>query len=367
MSAPGGLAVAAQVRRGGFELDVDLAVAPGELLGVLGPNGAGKSTLLRAVAGLNPIRAGSVRLGDRVLDDGRHCLPPERRRVGVVFQDYRLFPHLAVRANVAFGPRSTGVGRRESGARADTWVERLGLGGLATRRPSELSGGQAQRVALARALAQEPDALLLDEPMAALDLAARAGVRAELRRHLGEFAGPAVLVTHDPLEAMILADRLLVLEHGRVVQSGTPAEVAGRPHTPYVARIMGLNLYAGRVADPPDQAVELASGGTLVSADLPDEREVLVAVRPTSITVHQAHPEGSSRNVWRGTVEHLELLGDRVRAQVTGRPGALVDLTPESVASLRLAPGSEVWLSAKATEVEVYPDPGAPRPAASGV
>ena len=347
------LQVDARVRRGAFELDVDLDVAAGELLAVRGPNGAGKSTLLRAVAGLTPIDSGRIRLDGRVLDDGLTFVPPPQRRIGVVFQDYRLFPHLSVRDNVAFGPRSGGASRPEARAGADNWLARLGLAALADRRPRRLSGGQAQRVALARALAGQPQALLLDEPMAALDADTRVDVRAELRRHLDDFAGPTVLVTHDPLEAMVLADRLLVLEQGRAVQTGTPGEVARRPVTPYVARLVGLNLYAGR---PTSRGVELDGGGRIVAADHLDADRVLLAVRPSAITVHTAHPEGvSQRNVWAGTVVGLELLGDRARLQVAGRPAALVDVTPAAVAELGLAPGRSVWLSTKATEVEVYP------------
>jgi molybdate transport system ATP-binding protein len=229
----------------------------------------------------------------------------------------------------------------------------LDLGGLADRRPDQLSGGQAQRVALARALAQDPEALLLDEPMAALDADTRVAVRAELRRHLAEYAGPTVLVTHDPVEALVMADRLLVLEGGRVVQQGTPAEVARRPATPYVARLMGLNLWAGL---PTDDAVQLDGGGVLHVADRPATGRVLVALRPSAITVHAGEPDRAShRNAWRGTVAHVELLGDRVRLQVQGPPDALVDVTTAAVAELGLAPGAQVWLTAKATEADAYP------------
>jgi molybdate transport system ATP-binding protein len=360
--AGGALVVDGTVRRGDFILDLHLRVEPGEVLGVLGPNGAGKTTLLRTLAGLEALSGGTIRLGDLVLDDASQdtFVPPDRRPVGLVFQSYRLFPHLDVLDNIAFASRSRGASRRASRAAATPWLERLELTGLATRRPGQISGGQAQRVALARALAAEPGLLLLDEPLAALDARTRVTVRAELRRHLSQFAGPVLVVTHDPLEAMVMADRLLVLEHGRVVQQGSPAHVAARPATEYVARLVGLNLYAGRL-DVPAGTVALDGGGSLaatVTTDLRPGDPVLVGLRPSAVTLHTTRPEHASpRNVWPGTVEHLELLGDRVRVQVAGAPAALVDITPAAVAELALAPGQPVWLSAKATETVAYPSP----------
>ena len=352
-----GLLFAGTVRRGSFELDVALEVRTGEVLGVLGPNGAGKSTLLRAIAGLEELSTGAVGVGVHAWQQPGLFLPAEQRRAGVVFQDYRLFPHLDVRDNVAFAARSAGSGRAASRAQAQTWLERLELADLAHRRPHQLSGGQSQRVALARALALEPEVLLLDEPMAALDAGARIDVRVFLGAHLADFAGPVVLVTHDPLEAMVLSDRLLVLEAGRVVQQGTPAEVARRPGSAYVARLVGLNLWRGRLGE--GGVVDLADGGRLAVATDAPAGSVLVSLRPSAITVHTGHPEHTStRNVWPGRVAAMEVLADRVRIQVSGAPAALADVTPAAVAELELEVGREVWLSAKATEVEAYADPG---------
>jgi molybdate transport system ATP-binding protein len=354
------LEMSAVVRRGSFTLAVDLTVAPGEVLGVLGPNGAGKTTLLRALAGLTAIVAGSIRLGATVLDDPATgtFVPAERRPVGVVFQNYRLFPHLGVRDNVAFSSRSRGASRGDARRHADTYLRRLDLTALASRKPAQLSGGQAQRVALARALAADPGLLLLDEPLSALDARTRLDVRTELRRHLATFAGPIVMVTHDPLEAMVMTDRLLVIEDGRMVQQGTPTQVAERPATQYVARLVGLNLYPG-VLTAADGTVRLHGGGVLTAA--PDRplppvgTHVLVAVRPSAIALQTERPHHASpRNVWAGTVAGLEMLADRVRARIDAAPDALVDLTAAAVAELQLRPGQPVWLSAKATEVDVY-------------
>jgi len=354
--------MAGTVERGAFRLDVEFTAGPGEVLGLLGPNGAGKTTLLRALSGLTPLTTGRIELNDKRLDDvaSGEFVAAEHRPVGMVFQNYRLFPHLSVRENIAFAPRSRGRGRRASRQVADSWVDRLGLGELASRRPVQLSGGQAQRVALARALAADPALLLLDEPLAALDARTRLEVRAELRSHLAEFPGPTLLITHDPLEAMVMTDRLLVIEDGRIVQRGTPTEVARRPATQYIARLVGLNLYAGT---RDGATVGLDVGGTMTPTAQPQSQgaRVLVAIRPTAIALHTTKPDHASpRNVWAGTVAGMELLTDRVRIEVTGAPSALVDIAPGAVHELNLAAGTGVWLSAKATDIDIYADPAAP-------
>ena len=359
VGAPGqadaGLQVQAEITRGQFRLQVGFTAMPGEVLAVVGPNGAGKSTMLRALAGLTPLVAGRITLAGRTLDDVTtgEFVPAAARPVGFVFQDYRLFPHLTVADNIAFPVRCRGADRSQARSVAVGWMRRLDLVPLASRHPRELSGGQSQRVALARALAGEPSLLLLDEPLAALDARTRLEVQGELRAHLSAFAGPTLLVTHDPLDALVLADRLLVIEGGHVVQEGTPAQVAARPATDSVATLVGLNLYRGR-AD--GDRVVLAEGGGFTVPDHGVHGDVLVAVRPSAVTVSLAHPEGTSaRNTWAATVTGLTPLADRVRLSLAGRPTALVDVTAPAVAELGLQPGAEVWLSVKATDLDVYP------------
>src|SRR6478735_4352093 len=237
------LAARVGVRLGTLDLDVDLRVEAGETVALLGPNGAGKTTVLRALSGLTPIDAGRIELDGVVLDDGGATfVPPERRPVGVVFQDYVLFPHLSALDNVAFGLRSHGTGRAEARRVAQTWLAAIGLADHGARRPAALSGGEAQRVALARALAIEPRLLVLDEPLAALDQQARVAVRRDLRERIQAFDGVRILVTHDPIDAATLADRLVIVEQGRVVQTGTLADVTARPRAPWVAELVCVNL-----------------------------------------------------------------------------------------------------------------------------
>ncbi|MGH8905624.1 MAG: ABC transporter ATP-binding protein [Egibacteraceae bacterium] len=339
---------------GSLDLDVAVEVVPGEVVGVLGPNGAGKTTLLRAVAGLLALRAGRVTLDGVVLEDVARGVrvPPHERAVGVLFQDYLLFPHLSVLENVAFGPRSRGLPRREAHRRAMAWLDRMRLADRAQAKPRALSGGQAQRVALARALATEPALLLLDEPLSALDAAIRLEVRRELREHLTAFGGPCLLVTHDPLEAMALADRLLIVEDGRVAQVGEVAEVTSRPRSPWVASLVGLNLLRGHARGG---RVELASGGTLVAATSIEDGEVFAAVHPRAVALHRDRPEGSPRNVWAGAVGGLDALGSRVRVHVDGLIPIVAEVTPAAVAALDLAAAGDVWVSVKATAIDLYP------------
>ena len=311
-------------------LECALRAPSGSVVAVIGPNGAGKSTLVRALAGLEDATGHAVLDGTELL--GRSAVD---RRVGVVFSDLLLFPHLSARDNVAFGPRSRGARRRTASRVAQEWLERLAVGDLGDRRPGELSGGQAQRVAIARALATQPALLLLDEPFSGLDVGVAAALRVELTRHLADFGGVTLLVTHDPLDALTLADTVLVLDEGRVAQTGRPAEVAARPLTAHVARLVGLNVV--RVGDQ------------------------LRAFRPSAVVVSARAPEGSAQHRWPAVVTHLAPHGDvvRVTARHDGPPthDLIADVTTQSTADLRLAPGSEVWLAVKATAIETYAAP----------
>jgi molybdate transport system ATP-binding protein len=337
---------------GAFELDVALAVAAGELVAVLGPNGAGKTSLLRALAGLLPLSAGRVSLDGVVLEDPTEGIrvPSERRPIGLVFQDYLLFPHLSVLENVAFGLRARGMARAAAIEEARRWLDRVGLPAEGDRRPVSLSGGQAQRVALARVLALNPALLLLDEPMAALDASTRVEFRRDLRRHLESFRGVRLLVTHDPVEAMAMADRLVVLQNGRVLQSGTPADVTQHPRSRYVADLVGVNLFRGHASH---DVITLAGGGTLTAAGAANG-DVFAVVHPRTVALYRTRPDGTPRNVWEGQAVDLDLEGDRVRVRLAGSPSIVAEVTPAAVRELGLDRGDSVWISVKATEINVY-------------
>ncbi|MEU9606963.1 ABC transporter permease [Streptomyces sp. NPDC048057] len=326
-----------------------LDAEPGTAIAVVGPNGAGKTTLLRALLGLTDRAHAELRLGD----DEVTQLPPHRRKVAWVPQSGALFPHLSALGNTAYGLRAQGVPRAEARRTAQTWLDRLGVGVLAHRRPAQLSGGQAQRVALARALATRPRLLLLDEPLAALDQTTRARVRHTLRGHLDGFGGVCLIVTHDPVEAVSLADRVLVLDDGRALQDAPPAEVTRHPRSPWVARMLGRNAWPGTAAG---NGLDLTGGGRLVVADpLPEGTRALAIIAPEAVSVHRERPGGSPRNVWPGTVREITASGSRLRVLVTSpdAPDLVAEITPQAAAELALAEGSAVWTSVKATEVTV--------------
>lgn len=304
-------------------LDVTLTAEPGDVVALVGPNGAGKTTLVHALAGLAPADGHATLGGTDLL-----ALPPQHREVGLVFQDQRLFPHLSALDNVAFGPTSRGVPRRAARAAAGDWLERLGVGDLAHRRPRALSGGQAQRVAIARALVTSPHLLLLDEPFAGLDVGVAAALRIELSRHLAAYDGITLLVTHDALDALTLATKVVVLDAGRVAQEGPPEEVAARPRTEHVARLVGLNV--------------LRDG------------DRLQAFPPSAVTVSLEEPVDSTRHHWSGEIRNAAPHGDAIRLEVVGEHHLLADVTPAATRELALAPGRRVWLSVKATAISSY-------------
>jgi molybdate transport system ATP-binding protein len=343
-------------------VDVSFTVAAGEVLAVVGPNGAGKSTALSVVAGLLHADRARVRVGDRTLTDtdtGVHVAVHDRR-VGLLQQDSLLFPHMTVIDNVVFAARHS---RRGRGSRRDAqhWLERVGAAGMADRRPAELSGGQAQRVALARALAADPDVLLLDEPLAGLDIAGAAVVRPVLRdvlTHAGPVSRPSVLVTHDLLDVLGVADRVLVLEGGSVAESGPVAGFLAAPRSRFGARIAGINLVRGTLTAP----TTLCSAGAVwhgVPAEtLAEASEVVAVFPPSAVAVYPDKPHGSPRNSIEVRIAEIDMTGGVVRVRGTeqpdGTPGLAADITPEAVAELRLAVGNTVWMVVKTQAVSLH-------------
>lgn len=333
-------------------VEVAFEVATGETVALLGANGAGKSTVLAVAAGqLRPDR-GRVVLEGRPLtatDGNRVDVPPHRRGISLLAQDPMLFPHLDARENVAFGPRSHGRGRREAYREAERWLDEVEASGLAGRRAPELSGGQAQRVALARALAADPLLFLLDEPMAALDVAIRPALRQTLRRVLT--GRTAVIVTHDVLDALILADRVIVLEKGRVVEDGPTKTVLTRPRSTFAAQLAGLNLRTGTWAG---DHVRCDDGSTVFGMPVDPVRTgepVVATFRPGAVAVYTEPSSGSPRNSFPVRLTDLEPSGELIRV----RGGGLsADVTPYAVADLDLVPGLPVTFTVKATEVAVY-------------
>src|SRR3954453_22707338 len=347
------LAAHVGLRIGNLDLDVELEVKAGEVLAILGPNGSGKTTLLRAIAGLVAIDRGRIIVDEELLDDPAEnvFVPAERRPVGVVFQDYLLFAHLNAVDNVAFGLRARGASKAQAHESAGQWLDNVGLKDVGTHRPRTLSGGQAQRVALARALATDPRLLLLDEPLSALDAGTRGGVRRDLRRYLDSFDGMRVLVTHDPVDAYALADRVAILDAGKVVQVGSFGDVAANPRSRYVADLVGTNLVTGDV----HAGVLLTDDGVpIVVADAQAGRSFAV-IRPQTITLSRERPRATSaRNIWLGTLGDVEQLGERVRVRIDGPLGLIAEITKAALESMELRPGDAVYAAVKATEIEAY-------------
>jgi molybdate transport system ATP-binding protein len=343
---------AVKLQLGDLDLDARLRAADDETVAILGPNGAGKTTLLRAIAGLVRLDEGQIVIDGEVVDEpatGRYVVP-ERRSIGIVFQNYLLFPHLSALENIAFGLRSRHMPRGEARRRAKEWLERVGLGDRGNARPIDLSGGEQQRVALARALVIEPRLLLLDEPLAALDIGTRTELRRNLHAQLATFPGARVLVTHELLDAIGLADRLVVLDRGHIAQEGPVAAVSAQPRSRYVADLVGLNLLRGTGHD---HTIELDTGGSVTTADRVSG-EVCVAIQPRSVSLYRSRPEGSPRNVWNGRISGTDLLGDRVRVHVDGQVPLVAEVTPAAVGELGLQSDVEVWTSVKATDLTVY-------------
>ncbi len=348
-----------EIRRGDFELDVELRAAEGETVALVGPNGSGKSTFVAALAGLIGIDRGEVRLGGELLErsPGGVRVPSRKRNVGVVFQERRLFPSMNARENVAFGLRSRGVGAKEARRRADDWLDRFGLAPCGDRRVDELSGGEAQRVALARALIVEPTLLLLDEPLSALDVELRGAARRLVSRALREFSGVRIVITHDPLEAFALADRVVILEEGRVTQEGTPSEVARRPVSSFAASLAGVNLFKGTIrVDGDRRFVDVGETSLRIGcADFSPGESVVAVVKPQAVVIALDVPRSSLRNHFTGRIESIESHGGTATVRIGPHPALTAEVTMTAVEELGLREGKEVWASVKAIEIEVYP------------
>jgi molybdate transport system ATP-binding protein len=350
-----------RVRRGDFELDAQLRLQRGEILALLGPNGSGKSTLLGALAGLIALECGTVAVAGRTISDTDRGLavPPEHRGVGLLGQDPLLFPHLSAIDNVAFGRQSQGFRRTDARAEAEGWLSAVGLRGFENRRPSQLSGGQQQRVAIARALAAQPQVLLLDEPLAAVDVPTASLLRQLLRERLAATGTAAILVTHDVLDAIVVADRVAILQHGRIVDEGPSAQVLGAPSTQFIAALAGVNLVNGTATR--DGAMQLAGGrllhGRFAGSPPPAGTPLAAVFRPSAVEV-QPHPAtgnlGRPANGWDDTIASLEPSAGGIRIRFVGDPQIVAEVSPLEVAEHALTQGSRVQLAVAAAEVALH-------------
>ncbi|BBY31704.1 sulfate/molybdate ABC transporter ATP-binding protein [Mycolicibacterium sediminis] len=344
------------------DADFDVTLDDGEVLAVLGPNGAGKSTLLALIAGLLRPDEGTVAIGDTVVTDTRSGIfvPPHARGVAMLAQQALLFPHMTVSRNVAYAPRSKGQGRSRAAAAAQRWLRAVDAEHLADRRPSQLSGGQAQRVAVARALAAEPRILLLDEPMSALDVTAAPSLRRLLREVLRDDRRTAVMVTHDLLDALAIATKVIVVENGRVVEAGPVRDVLTSPRSAFAARLAGVNLISGTMAEP-GVLHTLWGAAIFGSGELPPGSPAVALFTPGAVSVHLDRPHASPRNVLEVTIAEMDVHGNTVRIrgadQPDGAPGLSADVTAAAVADLDLVPGLTVYFAVKAHEVGLHPSP----------
>ncbi|MCY4133960.1 MAG: ABC transporter ATP-binding protein [bacterium] len=332
---------------GGFTIQAVFDAPQGSCTAIVGPNGAGKTTLIHVLAGLIPLQQGKIALAGQVVDNPAQGIwvPSDRRPIALHSQHNLLFPHLSVVDNVAFGPRCSGMATRPARQLAEGWLQKLGLADLAHLRPAQLSGGQAQRVGLARAAACQPDVLLLDESLASLD----AETRTDVRHLLADIPATRVLITHDPVETRVLADQLLVMEQGQIVQAGTPEEVTADPRTPWTAGLLDINLLTGHAAGT---QVALDCGLALTTAT-PMTGPVLVTFSPAAVTLSTAQPHTSARNTWQAEVARIQPESDRVRVLLGAPAPCHVWVTPQAAKELGLSAGSRCWAALKATELTV--------------
>jgi molybdate transport system ATP-binding protein len=339
--------------------DVELALDPGERVALLGPNGAGKSTLLSILAGvLRPDEGRATIEGRTLFDLGRgteRWVAPWNRGVSLLAQDPLLFPHLTVLDNVAFGPRSSGQRTGAARETARRWLDEVDAAEFADRKPAQLSGGQAQRVAIARALAADPRLLLLDEPLAALDVGATPLLRRVLRRVLADRL--AIIVTHDLLDALLLSHKIFVIDAGRIVESGPTAEVIKHPRTPFTARIAGLNMISG---SSQADAVSRPTGQLVFGVHripVPTGEPAVAVFSPTAVAIFTETPHSSARNTFPVTISELEPRDEQVRVRAGTADGATftADVIAQTIGDLDLYPGRRIYYAVKATAVTIYP------------
>ena len=340
------------VARGSLSLDMWLNAAPGEVVALLGPDGAGKTTILRCIAGLVAIDRGSIEVRGEIVDDpSAHVfVPSAQRSAGVMSRQHLLFPQMSVLENVAFGLRARGVDKSVAHQEARHWLRRVSCDGIERLRPDQLSDAQSRRVALARALACEPKLLLLDDPLGDLDPVTQVEIRRELRTHLSEFRGSAIFVTHNPIEAYILADRVVVVENGHVVQDGTFAEIATHPRSTYVAELVGLNLLPGSMMGG---VFAVDGGATLVVAAVDIDGPAIAVIRPQAVSLHATKPEGGQRNTWMAAVIDVDRRADRVRVRLQGPIQLTAEITTAVADALGIRIGRELWAAVMATEIAV--------------
>jgi len=346
-------------RLGAFALDVDISVARGSVLVVVGESGSGKTTLLRLLAGLLRPERGRIAMdGASWFDsDAGGFVPAPARPIGYVAQDYALFPHLTAAENIEFGLRAIGMAKRERQRRAGEALARLNIGPLAARRPRELSGGQQQRVAVARALVLEPSLLLLDEPLSALDVPSRRGVRVELRKLLASLSCATVYVTHHPTEALVFGESIAVLESGRISQCGTRDDLIHRPRSAFAAEFLGVNLLRGPVVgrEPGGLARVSVAGGEVLVPNA-EGSEVTMTIHPREITLALERPSGSARNVFEGEIEEIVPEPPRAelaRLSLATAPPLVAQVTRQAIEELGLVPGRRVYASFKASAISV--------------
>lgn len=350
-----------ETKLGDLHLDLGLEIDAGGAVVLVGESGAGKTTFLDLLAGLKRPAAGRIELAGEVYFDSAEnvCLEPHEREVGYVFQDYALFPHLSVSDNVAFGLRALGRPAGEIRRRVEEALARIGIADLAAARPRQLSGGQRQRTALARALILEPKLLLLDEPLAALDVQTRREVRSELAALIAALPCATILVTHDPFEAMAFGERIAVIEDGRLAQLGSRADLLRHPRSRYVAELMGLNFFSGKVASRGADGLSQVETehGELHILDVGAGEDVFVAVDPRAVTLHLEHPRGTAQNVFAAVISEIvpePPFGERVRVLLESEPPLVAEITAHAVGSMALAAGQRVFASFKASAARAY-------------